>query len=141
MYHVTFRLQNVDCVVAVRVPSYNKGKGGIREGRGMQRILYKMEHSFVLLISIYIYSLYGISWLWFLLYLAVPDVVCLLPVMLLKNERAYKEIQRHLYEFSHSYAIVILLGLTIYLLTDFIVCPSWDGLCILHWIELSAIIE
>lgn len=80
----------------------------------MQTVLYKMEHAFVLVLSMYLFSLYGHSWLWFVTYLLLPDILCMVQMRVGRKQRQRCPV----HSFVHSYIVVILLGLFVFMFFD-----------------------
>ncbi|RXT13508.1 DUF4260 family protein [Ammoniphilus sp. CFH 90114] len=98
----------------------------------MERILYRIENAFIMVVAFYVFLIYGTTWTGFLIFLALPKLLHLLPSAWLKN-KVYELVHRTLVSLLHSYSIAVIVALFTFLFLDLVL---WS---ILGWIIHIAI--
>lgn len=98
----------------------------------MERILYRMENAFVVIVGLYVFLIYGTTWTGFLLFLALPKYIYLIPEHWYKGT-AYEKIHQFLDSILHSYSTVMIVSAITFLFMNVLL---WS---ILGWVIHIAI--
>lgn len=98
----------------------------------MERVLYRLENAFIMVVAFYVFLIYGTTWTGFLFFLAIPKLLHLLPASWLRN-KACEWVHRVVVSLLHSYSIALVVALFTFLFMDLVL---WS---LLGWIIHIAI--
>lgn len=98
----------------------------------MERVLYRMENAFVVIVALYVFLIYGTSWTGFLLFLTLPKCIHLIPENWYRGT-AYEKIHHILDSVLHSYSTVAMVSFFTFLFMNLLL---WS---ILGWVIHIAI--
>lgn len=98
----------------------------------MERILYRLENAFILVIALYVFLIYGTTWTGFLFFLILPKYIHLIPANWYKGT-SYEKIHHIFYSILHSYSTVVIVSLFTFLFMNLLL---WS---ILGWVIHIAI--
>lgn len=76
----------------------------------MERVLYRLENAFIMVVALYIFLIYGTTWTGFFLFLALPKMPFILPTSWIKEGRSAK-VHHAMVSLLHSYSLVAIVGL------------------------------
>lgn len=85
----------------------------------MERILYRLENAFIMVVAFYVFLIYGTTWTGFLFFLTLPKLLHLLPASWLRN-RPYEIVHRVSVSLLHSYSIAVVVALFTFLFMDLV---------------------
>lgn len=98
----------------------------------MERILYRIENAFIMVVAFYVFLIYGTTWTGFLIFLGLPKLLLLLPSGWLSN-KSYERVHRAVVSLMHSYSMAGAVALFTFLFMDLVL---WS---ILGWVIHIAI--
>jgi hypothetical protein len=98
----------------------------------MERLLYRLENAFIVIVSLYVFLVYSTTWIEFLFFLTLPKLLYLIPSTWKQKKTVYA-VQRNLLTVLHSYSTVVMVAVFCFLFLNIVL---WS---ILGWVIHIAI--